>query len=145
MLPTIKKLFYRHKEIILYVFFGGLTTLCNVLAYLLLVYPLKINELVATAIAWLISVVFAYLTNRKWVFESRETGVKAIMVEAIRFLSARLFSGGVDLAIMAIFVTVCGFNDVLIKLISNIMVIVLNFILSKIFVFGSKTKRRDKE
>lgn len=143
-MEKVKLLYKRYKELILYVFFGGLTTLCNILVYTLLAYPFKLDELSSTLLAWLVSVIFAYLTNRRWVFESKASGAGAITLEASKFMASRLFSGGVDLGIMAVFVTILGFNDVIIKILSNIIVIVMNFVLSKLFVFKSSGAKKTK-
>lgn len=74
----IKKLLLKYKELILYVFFGGLTTLVNLGTFALLAEMLHMNYIPATVISWIISVLFAYITNRIWVFESKVTGVKGI-------------------------------------------------------------------
>lgn len=138
MTDKIKAFFYEYKEYILYIFFGGLTTLSNIISYALLRHLFSIDELTATVIAFIISVIFAFFTNRKWVFESKASGFKAILSEGIKFFGSRLFSGGTDLLIMFIFVTQAGFNDMLIKILSNILVIILNYLLSKVFVFKKK-------
>lgn len=138
-----KALFVTYKELILYVFFGGLTTLVNLAGYALLARLLHVDELLSTLIAFVLSVIFAYLTNRKWVFESRASGGKAICYEVATFFGGRIFSGALDLLIMYLFVTCLHYNDLLIKILSNILVIILNFIISKWIVFRKgKSKSR---
>lgn len=138
MYEKIKALFIKYKEYVLYIFFGGLTTLVNVLSFWVFVYLFHLDEINSTIIAFVISVIFAFLTNRKWVFESKAKGAKAIFFETTKFFSSRLFSGGLDLLIMFIFVTVLAFNAMVIKLLSNILVIILNYVFSKVFVFKKK-------
>ncbi len=128
-------LWKKYREPVLYLVFGGLTTLINVVSYGVLAHGLGWNELWSASLAWVISVLFAYLTNRRWVFQSRASGVKAVLWEAAAFFGGRLFSGGVDLGIMFLFVTLLRFPDIPVKLASNLLVILLNYILSKWLVF----------
>lgn len=137
-MEKLKKIYTTHKEIILYVFFGGLTTLCNLVCYYIFAHILSVDELISTIIAFFISVLFAFATNRRYVFMSNAKGVKQTTAELIKFMGSRLFSGGLDLLLMYIFVTLLLFNDLLIKILSNIIVIILNYILSKLFVFRKK-------
>lgn len=131
-------IFKKYREIIVYVFFGGLTTLCNIFVYWICAHPLNIDEITSTIIAFVVSVIFAFATNRIWVFHSGARGIKEIAYELCRFFGARLFSGGLDVLIIFVFVTHMGFNDMIIKLLSNVMVVILNYIFSKLFVFKKK-------
>jgi len=125
-------LYKKHSEIVSYVFFGGLTTLTNIVSYWVLVRLFGTDEILATVFAWLISVVFAYITNRIFVFKSRKSGFVAVLS---LFTACRLFSGFVDIGIMYIFVKQMHLYDMLIKILSNIIVIVLNYVLSKVLIF----------
>lgn len=127
--------YQKHKEIIHYVFFGVLTTVCNFVVYFILVRVFLIDEITSTIIAFIVSVLFAFFTNRKYVFSSKAVGFKETASELTKFFGSRLFSGGLDVLIMYIFVTLLLFNDILIKILSNIFVVILNYIFSKIFVF----------
>lgn len=120
------------REIVLYVFFGGLTTLINIVAYWMLYYSLVIPNTASTIISWIVSVVFAYVTNKLWVFEK---GNKSTLKEAIEFFLSRLSTGVFDLLVMYVFVELLSFEGGIIKIISNVVVIVLNYLLSKLFVF----------
>lgn len=133
-----KALFLKYKEPILYIFFGGLTTLVNIVSYALFAHLLHLDEILSTVIAFLLSVIFAYLTNRKWVFHSKASGKKGIAYEIATFFGGRLFSGALDVGIMYLFVTTLHYNDLLIKILSNILVIILNFIISKWIVFRKR-------
>lgn len=137
-MKKLKGLYNKHKELILYVFFGGLTTLCNFAVYYIFAHLFSFHEIAATIIAFVISVLFAFFTNRKYVFASRAKGMKQISSELVKFFGSRLFSGGLDLLIMYVFVTLLLFNDMLIKLLSNVLVVIINYIFSKLFVFKRK-------
>ena len=120
------------REIILYVVFGGLTTAVNIVSYWVLYYGLAVSNTLSTVIAWILSVVFAYITNRIWVFESKnEKTVK----EALSFFLSRGLTGALDLLIMCVFVDVLLFSGIIIKILSNVVVIILNYLASKLIVF----------
>lgn len=139
----LKELIIKYKEIILYVFFGGLTTLVNWGSYAVLANLFKVDYLVSTAIAWFISVLFAYVTNRTWVFESKAKGVKAISLEIISFFGFRLLSGFMDMGLMYLGVDIIGINHNLMKLLSNVVVVIANYVFSKLFIFR-KPKENDE-
>lgn len=139
-MEKIKKLYFKYQEMIAYLFFGGLTTVCNFVVYFIATRLFTQNELVAAIEAFVISVIFAFWTNRKWVFKSSAKGIKAVSAELAKFFSGRLFSGGMDLLIIFIFVTRMGMNDLIIKIISNILVIILNYFISKLLVFKKEKK-----
>ena len=137
----IKELYIKYKEIKNYLIFGILTTIVSLLTYYLLVYtilnPNKPIELqIANIISWITCVTFAYITNRKYVFNSKD---KNIIKEITKFYSSRLSTLFIDMLIMFIFVTKLNFNDKIIKIIVQIIIIILNYILSKLLVFKNKT------
>ncbi len=134
----IKNAIKKHKQIIMYLIFGVLTTLVNVVAYWLFSSPLSLNTVISTILAWAVSVAFAFVTNKLFVFEAR--GVKRLPWEMLTFFASRLFTGLLDVGIMFLFVDVIGANDILIKIISNLVVIILNFVLSRLIVFARGRK-----
>ncbi len=134
MKDKIYALMVKHREIIKYGIFGVLTTLVNYVCYIALTRAFSMHELWGTGIAFAISIVFAYFTNRKWVFESTAKG-KAQIAEFSKFCLARVSGLFLDLGIMWLFVTHMGMNDLIIKILSNLFIIVLNFVISKVFVF----------
>ena len=136
----IKNLFFKYKEIILYVFFGGLTTLVNYVSYFALTRALQADYMVSNILAWFLSVLFAYLTNRSWVFASKAHGVWPLFLEALLFFAARVFSGVLDTLILYVFYDRLSFSDIPVKIAGGVVVIVVNYILSKWVVFG---KRRE--
>ena len=140
----MKDFFIKHKEIVLYVFFGALTTLVNYAVYFALTVsffkpdvPLLLQA--ANLLSWLSAVVFAYFTNRKYVFESKTSSKQR---EFFLFFLSRLSTLIIDAAIMGVFVSLLSFNDKIIKIFSQIAVIILNYVFSKLIVFkkgGEKT------
>lgn len=132
------ELYRKYKETILYLVFGGLTTLINIVTYWLLTKPLGIDFMVSNAIAWVVSVLFAFVTNKLFVFESKGLNAALVAKELVLFVGARLFSGALDMGIMYLFIDILHFNDLLIKVLSNIIVIIVNYVLSKLIIFKKK-------
>lgn len=129
----------RYYEILAYIFFGAATTVINILSYELFRKNLQINFIVSNSIAWIISVSFAYITNRKYVFLSDEITIKGIAKEFMSFVSCRLLSGGCDLAMMIVLVSMIRINDSASKIVSNIVVVAINYILSKLIIFRKRS------
>ena len=123
------------KSVIYYLIFGVLTTILNLLVFSCCNTLLNINALLANVIAWFIAVIFAFVTNKYIVFESKSNENKVFVKELISFLTARLATLGLEEIMILIFITILGFNATLIKLIAQFLVIVFNYILSKMFVF----------
>ena len=123
------------KQIFLYGVFGILTTLFDIFIYWLCSRIFGFAVIPSTAIAWFLAVAFAYFTNGKYVFESKPETFAKKFHEALNFFVCRIATGVLDVTIMYIFADFIGFNDVCVKTISNIIVIVLNYIASKFFVF----------
>lgn len=131
----IQKLFEKYKDVLPYLFFGVCTTIVNVIVYWIAAYPLRLPIMPSTVIAWFLAVFFAYVTNRKWVFRSEAKELKKIVREAISFLGCRLATGIIDWMCMLLFVDILSMNDIIIKLMANILVIVLNYAASKLVIF----------
>ena len=130
---NIKKLI--NKETILYVIFGILTTIVNLIAYYLFSNIININYLISNAIAWIISVVFAYITNKFFVFNSSYINKDVIIEEFIKFMNCRLISGLSEVVLLFLFVDLLLMNDIVAKLIIGVLVALINFIFSKVFIF----------
>lgn len=130
----MNNLFEKYKEQILYIIFGAATTLVNIIAYFLL-SKLPLGTAIATILAWLISVFFAFFTNRKYVFKASKSG---FLKQFFGFFSMRVLTGVLDVFIMILFVDVLEFNDLFIKILSNILVIILNYVFSKLLVFNKQ-------
>ena len=125
------------REVFFYLFFGVLTTLINIAAY----YLLRLaggSVAVSTTIGFAASVLFAYVTNRKWVFESKAAGAREVLMEMWKFFSVRIGTYVFDLLLMLLLVDVLKFSDLLCKIAVNVLVVVLNYIASKCIVFRRK-------
>ena len=136
MLSKIRGLCRQYRELVTYLVFGVLTTAVNYLSYLA-ISPFFTYTGVPTVIAWLLSVIFAYLTNRRFVFQSKAKG-KAVIKEAGSFFAARVMSGVMDVVVMAVFADWIGFDDRLVKIASNVLVVIFNYVASKLVVFRKK-------
>ncbi len=136
-MKKIKELYLNYKEVINYLIFGVLTTIVSLVVYYISVYtfldPENALQLqIANVISWIAGVTFAYFTNRKYVFESK---TKNKVKEAGKFVFARLTTLILDMLIMWLGVTILHLNDKVFKLIAQVLVIVSNYVLSKVFVF----------
>ena len=128
----------KNRSVILYIIFGVLTTLVNIVSYWLLTRWLKQSVNTATVVAWILSVLFAYITNRTWVFDSKAIQPNEVIREIVSFFLARLSTGLLDWLIMFVFVTKLSLPDMPVKIASNILVIVLNYVLSRFLVFKKR-------
>ena len=126
------------KDILRYLMVGVTTTIINTLAYHILARRLGIYYLTSTILAWIMAVLFAFFANKFLVFQQKDTRLDVMIREFISFIAARLATGGLDVAVMWLGVSILNQNDLMIKIISNMIVIVLNYILGKFFVFGKK-------
>lgn len=131
-MKIVKKLCIQYKEVLLYLIFGVLTTLVNIVTYALSTKIFHIDWQVSNVIAWVLSVLFAYITNRKYVFESKDSNV---IREMISFFIFRLVSFVLDMGFMYLFIDMMHVNDMISKIIVQVIVIVLNYVFSKLFIF----------
>lgn len=128
----MENIIQKNKEIIMYLVFGVLTTVVNIVVYYIFSNLLHMNYLFSNAMAWFLSVLFAYVTNRKYVFDSKNN---QIIKEAISFFGSRLATGIMDMVLMWFLVNFNIVNDVVAKVVVNVIVVILNYILSKLVVF----------
>lgn len=133
-------IYKKHKEGLNYLIFGGLTTLLSLLVYYVLTFTIlnpnnTIELQIANVLSWIVSFLFAYFTNRKYVFESKNDNV---FQEFFKFFLSRISTLLLDMLIMFVFVTWLKFDDKIFKIVSQILVIVSNYILSKLLVFRKK-------
>lgn len=136
----MKEIIKKYEEIIRYLIVGVLTTFVSLATYYILVYTLfdpkvAVELQISNIISWIVSVTFAYFTNRKYVFKTK-TNIS--LREAFDFYLSRVSTLLLDMGLMYIFVSALGLNDKIIKLIVQVLVIVLNYILSKFIVFKKK-------
>ncbi|WP_286316700.1 GtrA family protein [Romboutsia ilealis] len=131
-------LFAKYKQTILYLIFGVLSTIVNILTYIFCTRNLNIEFLISNWIAWIIAVLFAYITNKFFVFESKKTNIKFLIKELSSFVSCRLLSGIIEMILMYIMISLMSLNDFIVKIITNVVVVILNFIFSKLIIFKNK-------
>lgn len=150
-MQKIPSLFQKHKELILYVIFGGLTTLVNYVVYFLC-KTVGFSYSPATVIAWIVAVGFAYIVNRVWVFESKSRGLRAVLREIVLFVGARLLSLALELAVMFVGMDLLGagrwvvslstlsmpLGEFLTKTVAQILVVLSNYVFSKLVIFRKR-------
>ena len=141
----IKELCIKYKDILLYGFFGVCTTIVNFIVYFILsklsLFPKSINTVTNTWIAWFAAVLFAYLTNRKWVFESKASGKGEIISEISAFFACRIGTGCLEAAAMYVCVDKLLYNEFLVKIIVTFVVIIINYVASKMFIFKKEKEQ----
>lgn len=130
----IISIYKNNKEIINYIIVGALTTLVSILSYYLFRFIIK-NYVILSIISWICAVSFAYITNRIFVFESKNEN---IITELSKFFSCRLLTLGLEVSLMTLFVSGFHINDMISKIVLQFVILVLNYILSKLFVFRNK-------
>ena len=138
MIDKIKGLLVKYKSVVLYLIFGVATTLVNIIAFWFLFNMLAMETVPSNVTAWIISCLFAYVTNRIWVFESKVRESSGIIKEVVSFFSCRLGTLLVETVFMYIFIDVLGFNALIIKFIANVIVVILNYVASKLIIFTKK-------
>ena len=124
----------KYKEVLLYLLFGGLTTIVNILTFYIF-RKLNVELYISNIIAWIISVLFAFITNKLFVFESKNKTKKENIKEITSFFGFRLLSLVFDMGSMFLLINILKINDLLSKIFANILVIILNYIFSKLFIF----------
>ncbi len=134
-MSRIRELAMKYRGVILYIVFGAMTTLVNMAVYWLCFDVLGIPNVISTVVAWALAVGFAFITNKLWVFDSRSFDGKTLRHEIPAFFGARFLTGLLDVGIMYVTVDVMRWNAIVWKLTSNIIVIILNYIASKLVIF----------
>ncbi|MBQ9980994.1 MAG: GtrA family protein [Oscillospiraceae bacterium] len=167
MISKLSKLYKKHEDIILYIIFGGLTTVVSFAVQLGAPRLFNASVNVSTVLSWIASVTFAYVTNRIFVFKSKNSGFAGVAKEAVSFYTARLLTLGMEFLIMwlcadkfsSFFISVFGLekidyssgllsffdgafetNTFIFKFLANILILISNYILSKMVIFKTKTQ-----
>ena len=136
---TIKGLYFNYKEIVNYLVFGGLATLVNFISYYIFARVIGIDEVISSGLSWLCSVIFAYITNKIFVFESDTKSKRQLLKECVSFFLARIISGILcEVGTFALMVRVFNINDIFSKIVTQVMVVIVNYIFSKFIVFRKK-------
>lgn len=138
VLRIFEPFYKKYKDILLYIFFGGLTTVVSFVSFWICCDFFGIHELISNTISWVASVTFAFFTNRIWVFCAPTNTWGEFFKQAAEFYGGRIFTYIFEQIIILIFVTILSFNELLIKLLANIGVLILNYLISKFFVFKKK-------
>lgn len=131
-------LYKQHEEGFSYLIFGFLAFVLNYVLYLLFESLLGIDYMIATALSWILTVIFAYWTNRTFVFRSKNTAVHSLFKEFVAFIGARVATEVIELLFMYLTVDLAGMNSYAAKLIAQVIVIVANYFLSKLWIFKEK-------
>ena len=151
-MKKIKELILKYKELIVYVIFGGLTTVVNLVVFTLSGMALGDERyLVSNVIAWFAAVIFAYITNKLWVFESKSWSIKVLLKEIPSFFAARVLSFLIEEFGLYVFVDLLSFNEISLKILSfeiggeliakailAVIVVILNYVFSKLVIFKKK-------
>ena len=132
MFNKLLNLYKKYKEIINYLIFGGLTTLISIVTYALFAKAFHIDYLISNVLSWIIAVLFAYITNKLFVFESKS---KKNIKEITSFFFFRVVSLIMEMIILYVFVDMLHIDDLITKIIAQVIVIVSNYVFSKVFVF----------
>lgn len=133
-------MFEKYKTVIMYLIFGVLTTVINILSFFLLSEKVLtgFNTVIPNVIAWFVSVVFAFVTNKYFVFDTDGNMKNGFFAQLVGFFAARLISGVIDTGIVYLFVDALGFDKTIIKILSNVFVIIFNYVASKLVIFKKK-------
>lgn len=135
MIEKIRMLLVKYQDILSYLFFGVLTTVVNYLVYLPLYNWLGFSATVSNAIAWAVSVAFAFLTNKPFVFKSHDWSVPVVLPELVKFIGTRVGSGLMETAIIFVTVDLLAWNGNIMKLATSVLVVIINYVGSKLLVF----------
>lgn len=128
----------KYKSILLYLFFGGVSLVINIVLFIVLVNIMCLDALISNVVCWTVCVVFQFFTNRTWAFDGHVDTVCAFLKQMVSFFGSRGFTLLVEEAILAIFIKGLSCNTAVTKVIAQIITIVMNYILSKMFVFRMK-------
>lgn len=137
-MTKIKELFQKYREVIMYLLFGGLSFFLNMGLFWLIVTKLGMNALIGNVICWIIVVMFQFITNRLWVFDGKTDSFGAFLKQMGAFYGGRLLTLAIEEGIIFIFITLMKLPDMPVKLAAQVIVIVLNYVISKLLVFRKK-------
>lgn len=131
-------MYKKYEEGINYLIFGFLAFVLNYVLYILFAGILDIHHLISTALSWVLTVIFAYWTNRKFVFKSKNKDLKSVGEEFVSFIGARVATGLMEIVLMFLMVDLADLNEFISKLVCQVLVIVANYFLSKLWIFKEK-------
>ena len=134
-MEKIRTLIEKYYDILSYLFFGVLTTAVNYIVYLPCYNILGLSASVSNVIAWVFAVAFAYLTNKPFVFRSHDWSMKTVVPELTKFVGSRIASGVLETVIIFVTVDVLSWDGNVMKLVTSVLVVVINYVASKLLVF----------
>ncbi len=137
-MKKLKDLFFKYYDVITYLVFGVLTTGVNYLVYLPCYNILHLSASVSNLIAWVVAVAFAFLTNKPFVFRSHDWSAKTVLPELTKFVGCRVGSGLLETGILFVTVDLLHWNGNVWKLVTSVLVVILNYVGSKLLVFREK-------
>ena len=135
VLNIFEPFYKKNKEVLLYLFFGGLTFVVSIVSYVIFDVALAMNELVANVLSWILAVSFAYITNKIWVFDAPTHTIKEFVKQLLSFFGGRVATLVIEELILLVFVTLLAFPSVPVKVVAQVIVIILNYVISKLWVF----------
>ena len=138
---SLKHYYVKYNSVIMYLIFGVLTTLINIVCYFLLYNCLHVSNVISTSIAQVVSILFAYITKKLWVFDSKSWKFSVICYEIVSFFGFRALSALFDIGFMWITVSLLSLWPLGMKITSNVVVVILNYLASKLFIFRKKDSR----
>ena len=155
MINKIKELFQKYKTVIAYLFFGVCTTVVNWIAYIAFMFLLgnfiadsNVNIIISNVIAWIFAVIFALIINKLWVFDSKSFEKKKLFYEIWTFVSARLVTLLIETGILYLAALIFGSDNNIVniiwKIITSVIVVVLNYIFSKLIIFRKKEENPEE-
>ena len=137
-LRILKPWYSKHKEVLLYLFFGGLAVFLNLGLFVFFTKNLGWGDLFANVVDWIICVLFQFITNKTWVFAAETDSTKGLVAQLTGFFGGRLLTLLLEELILGIFIVSLHWNRIGVKLAAQIFVIVANYVISKFFVFKKK-------
>ncbi|MBQ8508778.1 MAG: GtrA family protein [Clostridia bacterium] len=144
MVEKIKALFLKYKELILYVFFGGLTTVVSWGSYFLLTELAHAHYQAAQWISWVCAVVFAFVVNKLFVFEDKDTSKRGLFRQIWQFVSVRIASGVVESALLFVMVDLIHIGDGISKIVVSVVTVILNYVASKLLIFRKQSNEEKR-
>ena len=138
MVNYVIQMLKKYRSFIAYAVFGVFTTIVNIASYSVCYNNLGLSNTFSNVIAWILAVTFAYLTNKVWVFDSKSWKWDVLKKEVMAFISCRIATGILDLVLMYVSVDLMDWNALLMKICSNVLVIILNYVFSKLVIFKKK-------
>lgn len=138
MIEKLRSLIEKYRDVLSYLFFGVLTTVVNYLIYLPVYNFCGLSAALSNMIAWVGAVIFAFLTNKPFVFHSHDWSAKTVVPELTKFVSCRIASGVLETVILFLAVDCMNWNGNIWKLVTQVLVIIINYVGSKLLVFRKK-------